>query len=115
MSKRMLAACGLVLALVAVPAAQAQVTIDMSKVTCEQYLGYKIINPNDIAMWLSGYYSAHRDNTIIDTPHPTLSPQAAGRGSETLPVLMDFQLGPCTPSPRSSRGEGGVRGSFFDP
>jgi hypothetical protein len=67
MSKRMLAACGLVLALAAVPAAQAQVTIDMSKVTCEQYLGYKIINPNDIAMWLSGYYSAHRDNTIIDT------------------------------------------------
>jgi hypothetical protein len=23
-------------------------------------------------------------------PHPTLSPQAAGRGSETLAVLMDF-------------------------
>ncbi len=67
MSKRMLAACGLVLALVAVPVAQAQVTIDISKITCEQFLGYKIINPNDIAMWLSGYYNAQRGNTIIDT------------------------------------------------
>ena len=65
MSKRLLAACGLMLA--AVPAARAQVTIDMSKVTCEQFLGYKIVNPNDIAMWLSGYYNAQRSNTIIDT------------------------------------------------
>ena len=67
MSKRMLAACGLVLALVAVPVAQAQVTIDMAKINCEQFLGYKIINPNDISMWLSGYYNAQRGNTIIDT------------------------------------------------
>jgi len=67
MSKPMLASCGLVLALVAVPLAQAQVTIDISKITCEQFLGYKIINPNDIAMWLSGYYNAQRGNTIIDS------------------------------------------------
>ena len=63
----MLAGCGLVLALGAVPVAQAQVTIDISKITCDQFLGYKIINPNDIAMWLSGYYNAQRGNTIIDT------------------------------------------------
>jgi acid stress chaperone HdeB len=67
MSKPMLAACGLVLAFVAVPPAQAQVTIDMSRITCEQFLGYKIINPNDIALWLSGYYNAKRGNTIIDS------------------------------------------------
>jgi acid stress chaperone HdeB len=66
MSNRMTAACGLVLALVAVPVAHAQVTIDISKVTCDQFLGYKTINPNDIAMWLSGYYNAQRGNTIID-------------------------------------------------
>ena len=47
MSKPMLAACGLVLALVAVPVAQAQVTIDISKITCDQFIGYKIINPNE--------------------------------------------------------------------
>jgi acid stress chaperone HdeB len=67
MSKPMLAAYGLLLALVAAPVAQAQVTIDISKITCDQFLGYKIINPNDIAMWLSGYYNAQRGNTIIDT------------------------------------------------
>jgi hypothetical protein len=66
MSTGMLAPCALVLALLGTPAAQAQVTLDISKVTCEQFLGYKIINPNDIAMWLSGYYNAQRGNTIID-------------------------------------------------
>jgi acid stress chaperone HdeB len=67
MSKRLLAACGLMLAPVAFPVAQAQVTIDFSKVTCEQFLGYRIINPDEIAMWLSGYYNAQRGNTSIDT------------------------------------------------
>jgi len=66
MSKRVLAGCGLVLALAAVPVAEAQVTIDIAKITCEQFLGYKIINPNDIAMWLSGYRNAQRGNTVID-------------------------------------------------
>ena len=67
MSKRMLAACGGILAFVATPTVRAQVTIDMAKITCDQYLGYKIINPNDVAMWLSGYYNAQRGNTIIDS------------------------------------------------
>ena len=71
MSKPMLAACGLVLALVAVPIAQAQVTIDFSKITCEQFIGYKIINPTQLAMWLSGYYNGQRGNTIIDTETPS--------------------------------------------
>ena len=67
MSKPMLAACGLVFAVVAVSVAQAQVTIDISKITCDQYMGYKIINPYSLAMWLSGYYNGQRGNTIIDT------------------------------------------------
>jgi acid stress chaperone HdeB len=77
----MLAACGLVLAL-AVPAAQAQVTIDISKITCDQYMGYKIINPYSLAMWLSGYYNGQRGNTIIDTE--TLAAQTS--------TLQDFCL-----------------------
>jgi acid stress chaperone HdeB len=67
MSKRMFAACGLVVALLAAPVAQAQVSIDISKITCEQFLGHKIVNPNYLAMWLSGYYNAQRGNTTIDT------------------------------------------------
>src|SRR5258707_10769930 len=47
--------------------ARAQVTLDLSKVTCDQYVGYKITNPQNIAIWLSGYYNGKRGNTIIDT------------------------------------------------
>ena len=45
--------------------AQAQVTIDVSKITCEQFRSYAITNPNNIALWLSGYYNGQRNNTII--------------------------------------------------
>jgi acid stress chaperone HdeB len=46
--------------------AQAQETVDVSKITCDEYLGYKIANPYNISSWLSGYYNAKRNNTIID-------------------------------------------------
>src|SRR5919206_499580 len=45
----------------------AQVMLDLSKVTCDQWAGYKITNPQNIALWLSGYYNAKRGNTVIDT------------------------------------------------
>src|SRR5256885_9869649 len=45
----------------------AQVTLDLSKVTCDQWAGYKITNPQNIALWLSGYYNGKRGNTVIDT------------------------------------------------
>lgn len=47
--------------------AQAQVTLDLAKVTCEQWSGYKITNPQNIAFWLSGYYNGKRGQTVIDT------------------------------------------------
>src|SRR6516164_5320843 len=48
------------------PAANAQVTIDVTKITCDQFLLFKVVNPSDIALWLSGYYNSKHDNTIID-------------------------------------------------
>ena len=54
-------------AIAAVPAARAQVTLDVSKITCDQFTGYKITNPQNIAIWLSGYYNGKRGNTILDT------------------------------------------------
>jgi len=47
--------------------ARAQVALDLSKVTCDQFVGYKITDPQNIAIWLSGYYNGKRGNTIIDT------------------------------------------------
>jgi hypothetical protein len=48
-----------------ISAAQAQVTIDVSKITCQQFRSYAITDPNNIALWLSGYYNGQRNNTII--------------------------------------------------
>jgi acid stress chaperone HdeB len=47
--------------------AHAQVTVDVSKITCEQYILFTVADPHDIAIWLSGYYNSKRDNTVLDT------------------------------------------------
>ena len=67
MTKFMLFASGLIFALDTVPLARAQVTLDVSKITCDQFTGYKITNPQNIAIWLNGYHNGKRDNTVIDT------------------------------------------------
>ena len=46
---------------------QAQVTIDVSKITCDQLTLMKITDPDNIAIWLSGYYHGRRNDTILDT------------------------------------------------
>jgi acid stress chaperone HdeB len=55
----------LALAVVVQPA-HAQVTIDVAKITCEQLTLMKIADPDYIAIWLSGYYSARRNTTTVD-------------------------------------------------
>ena len=62
---RVLAA--LMFTVVAAPAGRAQVTLDVSKITCLQFTTYKIASPQEIALWLSGYYNGKRGNTVIDT------------------------------------------------
>lgn len=57
---------GLLFFLTTVVAAPAQTMLDVSKITCEQFLLYKITDPNNIAIWLSGYYNGKRGNTVID-------------------------------------------------
>jgi hypothetical protein len=44
-----------------------QVTLDVSKITCDQYTGYKITNTQNIAIWLSGYYHGKRGDTTLET------------------------------------------------
>jgi acid stress chaperone HdeB len=67
MIKFILVALGLILALEKVSPAQAQVTLDVSKVTCEQYIGYKVTNPQNIAIWVNGYYHGKRGDVTLDT------------------------------------------------
>jgi acid stress chaperone HdeB len=56
-----------VLALLPCWGAGAQVTIDVQKITCDQFTLFKITDPQNIAIWLSGYYHGKRDNTLVDT------------------------------------------------
>ena len=58
-------AVGLIFALETVPAVRAQVTVDVSKITCDQFNGYKVTNPKNIAIWLSGYYHGKRGETTV--------------------------------------------------
>ena len=55
-----------IFALAASRSAQAQVTVDVTKVNCDQFVHHKISEPRLIAAWLSGYYNAKRNNRVID-------------------------------------------------
>ena len=47
--------------------AQAQVTIDASKITCEQFAHSKVASIRSVATWLSGYYAGKRGNPVVDS------------------------------------------------
>jgi acid stress chaperone HdeB len=46
--------------------ARAQVMVDVSKITCNQFVTYKIENPKYITAWLSGYYHGTRRDMTVD-------------------------------------------------
>jgi len=61
-----------------IPAMQAQVTVDVVKITCEQLsMGQLPFSSRDVVFWLSGYYHREHNNTIIE-------PGALKRDEETL-------------------------------
>jgi HdeA/HdeB family len=50
-----------------VTAPQAQETLDLAKITCDQLAGEKLAAPSrDVVLWLSGYYNGEHHNTIIE-------------------------------------------------
>jgi acid stress chaperone HdeB len=55
----------LLLPLLAITSAHAQVSIDVSKITCDQ-MRNKMANPVAVALWLNGYYAGKRNDTTID-------------------------------------------------
>jgi len=61
-----LALLGLASSLLAVPPARAQVTIDVTKITCEQFISWSLTDPRYIILWLHGYTNGKRNNTLID-------------------------------------------------
>src|SRR5215468_842825 len=60
------------------PTPQAQVTVDVSKITCEQVLMEKLAwTVRDVELWLSGYYHGKRNDPIVE-------PEAVGKNKEKL-------------------------------
>src|SRR3974377_1289089 len=46
---------------------RAQVTLDVAKITCHQFLLGKVgASTRSVANWLSGYYNGKRGNTVIE-------------------------------------------------
>lgn len=46
--------------------AQAQETVDVTKITCNQFVSAEITDPRAITIWFSGYFHGTRNNTILD-------------------------------------------------
>ncbi len=44
--------------------APAQTSIDIAKITCEQFILQQVTNPRNVITWLSGYY-AKRGDTVV--------------------------------------------------
>ena len=59
------------------PAARAQETIDAAKITCNQFMFGRIADSRTISIWLLGYYSGMRKNSVIDVA-------AVQKGSQDL-------------------------------
>ena len=66
MTKTGIAIAGVMTAVVLAPLARGQVTIDVAKITCDQYLLFKVTDPRNISLWLSGYYHGKRGITLVD-------------------------------------------------
>ena len=44
----------------------AQVTLDVSKITCKQFALHEVAKPRSVAIWLNGYYAGKREVTTIN-------------------------------------------------
>ena len=50
-----------------IPTMQAQVTVDVVKITCQQIvMGELPWTQRDVVLWLSGYYNGRRNSTIVE-------------------------------------------------
>src|ERR1700745_4381977 len=80
----------------AAPAARAQVTIEVAKITCEEYLSFSVADPRDINIWLSGYYHGKEGTTVFE-PHrlretaEKVKAECLAQANSKLPLLRVMQ------------------------
>ena len=63
--------------IIAAPAARAQVSVEIAKITCQQYLAFTVADPRDLNIWLSGYYHGKQGSTVFE-------PQTLKQNAEKL-------------------------------
>jgi hypothetical protein len=59
-------ALAVLITIVGISAVRAQVTVDVAKITCRQYLTGKVTTPRSVANWLSGYFHGERGDTTLE-------------------------------------------------
>ncbi|MET0443633.1 MAG: HdeA/HdeB family chaperone [Pseudorhodoplanes sp.] len=47
--------------------AKAQAVIDLTMITCDQYVKSPVDRQDIIASWMSGYFNAAQNNAVLDT------------------------------------------------
>ena len=57
---------GFSLAVLLISNVQAQVAIDVSKITCDQFVHGKVGEPRTVGAWLSGFYNGKHDLQVVD-------------------------------------------------
>jgi acid stress chaperone HdeB len=62
--KRRILAISAIVFLAANSMASAQVTVDVSKITCDEFVKYDIADPRQITAWISGYYHGLHNNPV---------------------------------------------------
>jgi acid stress chaperone HdeB len=63
--------------ILAAQTAHAQVSVEIAKISCAQYLAFSIADPRDVNIWLSGYFHGKRGSTVFE-------PQALKQNAEKL-------------------------------
>jgi hypothetical protein len=46
--------------------AQAQMIVDVAKITCKQFITYEITDARTLSVWLAGYWGGERKTTVVD-------------------------------------------------
>lgn len=73
--------------------AGAQIRLDMNRVTCKDYLGYSPESREFIRFWMSGYYNAASNSSVLNYDRLQSNSERVvkyceGHKSDTLPTAI---------------------------
>lgn len=82
---------GMLAALSLTTPVHAQVTIEMSEITCKDFAGYDGATKDFIGNWMRGYFMATKDLTVVDSRYTKRNTEKILRYCKKLPKssLMD--------------------------